>query len=179
MEISNKSDDFTGRNACVFPFLALYKELNEILDSGCENIFALMLKRSKRHTTELLSGNCGPWIRDSDLLAKLVTLKGLAEIVSRSCTKLTIVVTKNPSEVNLTSILREMSDQVSSFIGSYMYVSNLGSRYLLSDSFSWTFLTATQGFDRLLYWRSFFRIAFDTSQVKHALNNPLSESTTV
>jgi hypothetical protein len=126
--MSNKSDDLTGGNACVFPYLALYGELNDILDAGCENIFILILNRSKRHTAELKSGNCGPWIRDSDLLSKLVTLKGLAELVSGSCTKLTIIVTKTPSEVNLMSILREMSDQVSSFIGSYMYVSNLCSR---------------------------------------------------
>ena len=118
MEINNKSGDLAG-------FLALYGELNDILDSGCENIFLLMLNRSKQHSIELLGGNYGPWIRDSDLLSKLVTLKGLAELVSRSCTKLTIIVTKTPSEVNLISILREMSDQVSSFIGSYMYVSNL------------------------------------------------------
>jgi hypothetical protein len=125
--MSDKPDNLSGRNTCVFPFLALYGELNDILDAGCENIFILMLNRSKRHSTELQSGNCGPWIRDSDLLSKLLTLKGLAELVSRSCTKLTIIVTKTPSEVNLTSILREMSDQVSSFIGSYMYVSNLNS----------------------------------------------------
>jgi hypothetical protein len=118
MEIGNKSGDLAG-------FLALYGELNDILDSGCENIFLLMLNRSKHHSMELLGGNYGPWIRDGDLLSKLVTLKGLAELVSRSCTKLTIIVTKTPSEVNLISILREMSDQVSSFIGSYMYVSNL------------------------------------------------------
>lgn len=120
MEVSDQSDNSANRNVHVFPFLALYSELNDILDSGCENIFILMQNRSKRYTTVPHNSDSGPWIRDNDLHLKLVTLKGLAELISRSCTKLTIIVTKTPSEVNLVSILREMSDQVSSFIGSYM-----------------------------------------------------------
>ena len=104
----------------VFPFSALYGELKDILSSSSDSVFILLHERSRKTAMQLSSCDGGPWIRDNVLQSSLVTLKGWAEMISKSCTKLTILVTKAPSESSLISILRELSDQVKSFVGSYM-----------------------------------------------------------
>ena len=114
---SIKSCPSTGS---VFPFSALYEELKRILSSSCDSIFILLQERSRKSTAQSSSHDGGPWIRDNVLQSRLVTLKGWADMISKSCTKLTILVTKAPSESSLISLLRELSDQVQSFVGSYM-----------------------------------------------------------
>jgi hypothetical protein len=104
----------------VFPYSALYGELKGILSSSCESIFILLQERSRKSAGQSSSQDGGPWIRDNVLQSKLVTLKEWADMISKSCTKLTILVTKAPSESSLISLLRELSDQVQSFVGSYM-----------------------------------------------------------
>ena len=104
----------------VFPFSALYTELKEILNASCENVCILMKDRAKRYAIESSSYPCGPWIRDEELHAKLVALKGWADVVSKSCTKLTIIVTKAPTASNISSLLSEVCSQVTQFVGSYM-----------------------------------------------------------
>ena len=109
-----------SKQCSVFPYSILYRELTEILTSSTEIIFSLMQDRSKKHSAASKDDAMGPWIKDGLLHSKLVELKGCAEVVSKSCTKLTLIVTKAPSANSLTSILREMSDYVRSFVGSYM-----------------------------------------------------------
>ena len=109
-----------SKESSIFPYSFLYRELMEILTSSTDIMFSLMQDRSKKHSTALKDDAIGPWIKDSVLHSKLVELKGSAEVVSKTCTKLTLIVTKAPSANSLISILREMSDYVRSFVGSYM-----------------------------------------------------------
>ena len=104
----------------VFPFSALYGELKGILSCSCDSVFILLQERPRKFAVQSSSHDGGPWIRDNVLQSRLVTLKGWADMISKSCTKLTILVTKAPSESSLISLLRELSDQVQSFVGSYM-----------------------------------------------------------
>ena len=103
-----------------FPFSILYREFEEILSSSCESIFVLLQDRAHKCAIESSKCPSGPWIKDSDLHTKLSSLKGWAEVVSKSCTKLTVIVTKVPTADHVKSILQEMCGQVSAFVGSYM-----------------------------------------------------------
>lgn len=104
----------------VFPFSIIYRELKDILASSCDSIFILAQDRASRCANISSNYSCGPWIKDNNLHTKLIALKGWADVVSKSCTKLTIIVSKVPAVENVKCILREMCGQITSFVGSYM-----------------------------------------------------------
>lgn len=104
----------------IFPFSVLYREIKDNLTSSCDSIFILIQERTKRYSAAQSKHACGPWIRDNEMHSKLLALKGWADAISKTCTKLTLIVTKLPTEDNLRSILSEMNNQITSFVGSYM-----------------------------------------------------------
>lgn len=107
-------------NDGVFPFSVIYGQLKDILACSNDSILIMMQDRARKYAIDTSKRPSGPWIKDNDLHAKLIALKGWADVVSKSCTKLTIIVSKVPAVENIKSILAEMCDQVSSFVGSYM-----------------------------------------------------------
>jgi hypothetical protein len=104
----------------IFPFSILYREIKDNLASSCDSIFTLIQDRTKRDTADQSKRACGPWIRDNEMHSKLIALKGWGDAISKTCTKLTLIVTKLPTEENLRSILSELNDQITSFVGSYL-----------------------------------------------------------
>ena len=63
-----------------------------------------------------------PWIKDRELQARLVTLKSSADVLSKATTRLTLVVSKDTSEQNVTCIASEMVNNVTMLMNSYLAV---------------------------------------------------------
>ena len=97
----------------------MFQELEVSLRSGCETISILQVDRKKRAGKAIAEG---PWIRDKVLQTKLAALKDAADILSKATTRLTIVTTRDGSELGVSSIAAEMTMNVNSLMGNYMAV---------------------------------------------------------
>ena len=90
-----------------------------LLRSGCETISILQVDRKKRAGKAIAEG---PWIRDKVLQTRLAALKDAADVLSKATTRLTIVTTRDGSELGVSSIAAEMTMNVNSLMGNYMAV---------------------------------------------------------
>jgi Grap2 and cyclin-D-interacting len=98
-------------------FSGLYKPLQDLLVASLSDIAAQM--KARKSSSEVLPEIC-PWAKNDDLQGRLTVLKHWADVVSRSSTKLTIVVTKIPSEESIREILNEIHGQVGQLMMHYM-----------------------------------------------------------
>ena len=96
-------------------------ELESSLRTASETVVVLQQDRYKQKSSNPVEFKY-PWIKDRELQARLATLKSSADGLSKATTRLTLVVSKDTSEQNITCIASEMVNNVTSFMNSYLAV---------------------------------------------------------
>lgn len=101
----------------------MFSDVLSKLTSGIANIDILInarLERLKAGTTQ-----CGSWKLENNVKNHINNIKVHSDNLSKTCIKVVLLLSTNPSNEVMSSIVPELADQCSLILGTYLYVINL------------------------------------------------------
>ena len=99
-------------------FPAGLSDLATALQTGSDTVLTMLEVRAKEEKRPVSM----PWIKDRELQGRLTALQEAGDALSKATTRLTLVVSKDPSEGAVASIVEEMVGLVHAFVGRYLHV---------------------------------------------------------